>query len=187
MRKSAWTIVIWREPLKIRCHVIVPQQRATVEQCARKFRNVSLQTEWTWVNCKLITASKGVTRLDGARGKKQVGAPTFEPEVYWKQMCCWRKYLWHGYDFSASPQWFGAQGIATLVTPLTASHHNKKRPSRPRLRLQKTVSRHVSRPRPSLESPSLLNSFNQAHNEVKIFSPPLEKYVGHSLKLLDIV
>jgi len=35
-----------------------PMQRATVEQRARKFRNVSLQTkERTWVNCKLITAS----------------------------------------------------------------------------------------------------------------------------------
>jgi len=59
MRKNASTIVTWSEPLKIRCHVIVMKQRATVEQCARTFRNnVSLQTkEWTWVNCKLITAS----------------------------------------------------------------------------------------------------------------------------------
>ena len=42
--------------LSIRCHVIVTKQKATVEQCARKFRNnVSLQTkEWTQVNCKLI-------------------------------------------------------------------------------------------------------------------------------------
>jgi len=40
MRKNALTIVPWSEPLKIRCHVIVTQHRATVEQCARKFRNV---------------------------------------------------------------------------------------------------------------------------------------------------
>jgi len=40
MRKNALTIVTWSEPLKIRCHVIITQQRATVEQCARKFRNV---------------------------------------------------------------------------------------------------------------------------------------------------
>jgi len=40
MRKSALIIVTWSEPLKIRCHVVVTQQRATVEQCARKFRNV---------------------------------------------------------------------------------------------------------------------------------------------------
>jgi len=61
MRKSALTIVNRNlsEPLKIHCHVIVTQQRATAEQCARKFRNVlSLQTKkWIRVNCKLITAS----------------------------------------------------------------------------------------------------------------------------------
>ena len=51
-------IVKWSEPLKIRCHIIVKQIRETVEQRARKFRNLSLQVkEWTWVNCKLITAS----------------------------------------------------------------------------------------------------------------------------------
>jgi len=51
MRKNALTIVTWSEPLKIRCHVIVTQQRATVEQCARKFRNVWVcrrsGPEWT--------------------------------------------------------------------------------------------------------------------------------------------
>jgi len=40
MRKNALTIVIWSEPLKIRWYAIVTQQRTTVEQCARKFRNV---------------------------------------------------------------------------------------------------------------------------------------------------
>jgi len=46
--KNALTIVTCNEPLKIRCHVTVTQQRATVEQRARKFRNVKLQTnEWT--------------------------------------------------------------------------------------------------------------------------------------------
>ena len=35
--------------------------------------------------CPLTT--RGVTRLDGARGKK-FGAPIFEPEVFWKQMYC---------------------------------------------------------------------------------------------------
>ena len=57
MRKNAILIVTWSEPLKIRCHVSFTQLRETV-QCARKFRNVSLQAkEWTWVNCELITAS----------------------------------------------------------------------------------------------------------------------------------
>ena len=32
----------------------------------------------------------------------------FEPEVLRKQICCWRKYLWHCWDFSASPEWFSA-------------------------------------------------------------------------------
>ena len=59
MRKSALTIVNWSEPLKIRCHVVVTQQRATSEQRAHKFGNVLTQQtkEWTWVICKLITAS----------------------------------------------------------------------------------------------------------------------------------
>jgi len=52
MRKNALTIVTWSEPLKIGCHVIATQQRATVEQCARKFRNVWVRrrrsgAEWT--------------------------------------------------------------------------------------------------------------------------------------------
>ena len=34
MRKNALIIVIWSEPLKIRCHVVVTQLRETVEQCA---------------------------------------------------------------------------------------------------------------------------------------------------------
>jgi len=39
--KNALTIVTSSEPLNIRCHVIVTQQRSTVERCARKFRSVS--------------------------------------------------------------------------------------------------------------------------------------------------
>jgi len=48
--------VTWSEPLKIFavfCYAIRP----TVEQSARKFRNLPLQAkEQTWVNCKIITA-----------------------------------------------------------------------------------------------------------------------------------
>ena len=52
MRKNVLIIATWSEPLKIRCHVIVMQQRATVEQCARKYRNVWIRRrgrrhEWT--------------------------------------------------------------------------------------------------------------------------------------------
>jgi len=32
--------------------------------------------------------TRGVTRLDGARGKKQFDAPMFEPEVFRKQIYC---------------------------------------------------------------------------------------------------
>jgi len=35
----------------------------------------------------------------GARSK--FGAPVFEPEVFRKQICCWRKYLWYCKDFLA--------------------------------------------------------------------------------------
>jgi len=58
MWKNASTIVTSIEPLNIRCHVIVAQQRATADQRARKFCHMSLQAKkWTWVNCKRITAS----------------------------------------------------------------------------------------------------------------------------------
>jgi len=47
---------------------------------------------------------KDVTRLDGARGKKQV----WRPHVWtWglseANLLYWRKYLWHCWDFSAPP------------------------------------------------------------------------------------
>jgi len=42
MRKNTLIILTWSEPLKICCHVVVTQLRETVEQYARKFRNVSL-------------------------------------------------------------------------------------------------------------------------------------------------
>ena len=31
---------------------------------------------------------RGVTRLDGGRGMKQVWRPVFEPDDFWKQMHC---------------------------------------------------------------------------------------------------
>jgi len=37
----------------------------------------------------------------GTRNK--FGAPMFEPEVFRKQICSWRKYLWHCQDFSEPP------------------------------------------------------------------------------------
>jgi len=72
-----------------------------------------------------LYVSMGVTRLDGAQGKKQFGAPIFEPEVFRKQM---RSVEESAYDIvgtfghppqsfgsprsdSAPAQWFGARGI----------------------------------------------------------------------------
>jgi len=43
---------------------------------------------------------RGVTRLDGAWGKKPA-CPMFEPEVFRKQMHCFEKCLWHCCDFLA--------------------------------------------------------------------------------------
>ena len=51
---------------------------------------------------------RGVTGLDGARGKKQVWCPH---DRTWRlseaNTLYWNKHLWHCCDFSAPPQWFG--------------------------------------------------------------------------------
>ena len=45
MRQSAYYRNLkWTRDVKVRCHVIVTQETSTVEQSARKFRNLSLQT-----------------------------------------------------------------------------------------------------------------------------------------------
>jgi len=65
----------------------------------------------------------GVKRLDGARGKKQVWRPMFEPEVFRKQMHCIVESICDIVGtFRRPPQWFGARTIVPalfrLVTPL---------------------------------------------------------------------
>ena len=81
------TTVTWSEPLKICCHVIVTQQRPTVEQSARKCRNMALQAkEQTWTHhCMtleqltwyLCSVSSGVQRSGDARGDCLIGcSPT---------------------------------------------------------------------------------------------------------------
>jgi len=80
--KNASAVVTWSEPLKIRWHAIVTQQRATLEQCARKFRNVNLQTEWTWVNCKLNTASHQNSEV----GCCAVWVPHRWKKVFWLEL-----------------------------------------------------------------------------------------------------
>jgi len=51
-----------------------------------------------------MTPHSGVTRLDGARGKKQVWRPRVRTwGLSEANLLYWRKYLWHCWDFSAPP------------------------------------------------------------------------------------
>jgi len=55
---------------------------------------------------------RGVTRFDGARGKKQVWCPDVRTRgLSEANLLYWRKCLWHCWDLSAAPQSF----IAFLV------------------------------------------------------------------------
>jgi len=64
---------------------------------------------------KNVLKARGVTWLDGARGKKQVWHPYVGTwGLSEANVLCWRKYLWQCWDFSAPlavilcpPQWFG--------------------------------------------------------------------------------
>ena len=60
-----------------------------------------------------VVTYKGVTWLDCARGKKQVGAPMFELEVFRKQMYCIEESACDiAGPFRRPPQWCGSRGIA---------------------------------------------------------------------------
>jgi len=53
----------WSEHLKIYCRVIFTQKRPRVQQCAGKFRNLSLQAkDRTWANCALALSVSGASR-----------------------------------------------------------------------------------------------------------------------------
>jgi len=65
---------------------------------------------------RLLVPSRGVARLDGARGKKQVWRPhigTWGLAV--ANILYWRKDLWHCWDFSAPWE------LCPFVTPLVPS------------------------------------------------------------------
>ena len=81
-------------------------------------------------NCAL----RGVTRLDGVRGKKQVWRPQVRTcGLSEANALYWRKYLWHCWDFSAPPAGIrhphddSAHGemlpLAPLVTSLCALYY----------------------------------------------------------------
>jgi len=82
-------------------------------------------TEEFWIT------ARGVTRLDGARGKMQVWRPIFEPEVFRMQMYCIEECSWDILGFFgvpailrrprsvlAPPQLFDARVIAPLAPSL---------------------------------------------------------------------
>jgi len=79
--------------------------------------------------CKLVWLdTRGVPRLDGARGKKDVWTPMLEPKVFRKQMYCNKESTCDIVGtFRRPPQWFGAQGIVfpyPLVTTLPDTENN---------------------------------------------------------------
>jgi len=74
-------------------------------QCEKKHewkRSIAAPTKRDF--CDFCRSSRGVTRLDGARGKKQVWCPHVRTwDLSEAHALYWRKYLWHCWDFMASP------------------------------------------------------------------------------------
>jgi len=71
----------------------------------------------------------GAYRLDGARGKKQVWRPMFEPEVFRKKIHCIEESTCDIVETFRPPQWFGARGgivpslhpsLSPRVTPIAS-------------------------------------------------------------------
>ena len=74
-----------------------------------------------------VVNGRGVTRLDGARGKKQVWRPNVRTCLSQANVLYWRKYLWLCWDFPAlhavirpPPRWFGARELCPLAPPCYA-------------------------------------------------------------------
>jgi len=66
-----------------------------------------------------VSAVRGVTRSDGARGKKQVWRPHVRNwDLSEANLLYWKKYLWHCWNFSAFPAVNRPRGI---VPPLRLS------------------------------------------------------------------
>ena len=97
------------------------------------------QMSWSQINMVSNECSemncRGVTRLDGARGIKQVWRPHVRTwGLSEANLLYWRNYLQPFCNFSApqndsaSPQWFGARGIVPplllLITPLMNGNGN---------------------------------------------------------------
>ena len=74
----------------------------------------------------MFSISRGVTRLDGARGKKQVWRPSVRTWPLSEGIYCIEENTRGIFcDFSVPTQWFGAQEIvppySPLVTPVAVS------------------------------------------------------------------
>jgi len=77
---------------------------------------------------KVTISTGGVTRLDGARDKKQIWRPHVQTKgLSWANVLYWRKCLWYLWDFVAAPQsfappqWFGSREIVSPLSPLVTS------------------------------------------------------------------
>ena len=76
---------------------------------------------------------RGVTRLDGARGRKQVWCPRARTwDLSEANLLHWRKNFWHGWDFSAPP--------AVIWPPIVIRRHEKCVPFPPSLRPCATIT-----------------------------------------------
>jgi len=110
-------------PLSVRCGQIVDVKGLT----APSSFGVCIWVKFPlWICHCLYGACRGVTRLDGARGQKQVWCPPlFEPEVFQKQMYCIEQSTCDivGTFLVPTAQWFGApilihaRGIVTPFLP----------------------------------------------------------------------
>jgi len=62
--------------------------------------------------------TRGVTRLDGARGKKQVWRPRGRTWGLWEaNVLYWRKYLWYCWEFSGAPAVIRRPGSCSPLAP----------------------------------------------------------------------
>ena len=77
------------------------------------------------------TARQGRSEVRWRSGQETIWRPILVPKVFWKQMCWWRKYLRHCWDFSAPPAVIQRPGNCAPLAPslrpccLWTTQHNK--------------------------------------------------------------
>ena len=92
---------------------------------------IKLRTIISFSKCVFAITFRGVARLNGAWGQKQVWRP-YVPTwgLSEASVLHWRKYLWHCWDFSRTPQSFGPP----IVIPSPGNCSPLPPSLRPRLR-----------------------------------------------------